>query len=133
MVNRPQRFEGDFVESADLMRCPPVTKTIKAVVKPGSEKCANKRVIDRPIIEFEGSSKRFICSKTNERLIKAIYGPKTSEWAGKQVTLMVRYLIEAFGEPDVPTLRIVLPRGIPMPFSVRKWYGSEKPRGVSSS
>lgn len=123
----PPRFEGDFVESADLMNSKPVTLTISEVIKPGSEQSKDGRMIDRPIIAFEKATKRFVVSKTNERLLKAMFGPKPAEWVGQQVTLTVRYLKQAFGESNVPTVRVVLPDDVPMPWSCRKHYGQEKP------
>ncbi len=125
-MNR-QQYEGDFVESADLMRSGQVTLTIAAVVPPGTERSKDGRPIDLPIIAFEGATKRFVCSKTNERIVKAIHGPKVADWVGKQITLQVRYLRQAFGEWNVPTLRVVPPEGIPIPMAARKYFGKSEP------
>ena len=126
-----EQFVGDFVESADLMRGDPVTLVIEDVIKPNTEKSADGRPIDRPIVVFEKATKRFIVSKTNERLIKAMHGSRPSEWKGKPLTLTVRYLETAFGEKNVPTIRVVLSEGIPMPFSCRKHYGRATPYGAT--
>lgn len=122
------RYEGDFLESADLMQSPPVTVVIEKVTPPMVEKDAAKKPIKHPILDLKGAKKRFVTGKTNERLIKAIHGKKASGWIGKSITLCVRYLPEAFGEKNVPTLRVQLPPGVAMPMQCRKFYGEEKPR-----
>lgn len=124
---KPQRFEGDFLESADLMHSDPVRVKIAKVIPPNTEKAADGRLIDRPIIEFHKAHKRFILSKTNVRLMKSLFGPTPAEWVDKEVTLGVRYLKTAFGEKNVPTVRVIVPDGSPMPFGARKHYGSPTP------
>lgn len=121
------RFEGNYIESADLMRAQAVL-TIESVVPPNTESDAKKKLINRPVISFRGTSKRFILGKTNERILRAVHGRKASQWAGKQIRLGVRYLAEAFGERDVPTIRIIPPPDVPLPMGVRKHYGTEQPR-----
>lgn len=118
------RFEGHFVESADLMTRQ-VTLTINGIVPPNTEKDKDGkgRPIDKPILSFDKTSKRFIAGKTNQRIIRAIHGAKASGWLGKQITLGVRYLPEAFGEKWAPTVRVIPPEGVPLPMSVRKFYG----------
>jgi hypothetical protein len=122
------KFEGDFVEAADLMQRS-VTLTISGVVPPNVEKDrgGKGKLIDKPIFSFEKAAKRFICGKTNRRIIQAIHGKKASQWIGKTVTLGVRYLKEAFGEKNVPTVRVLPPPGVPIPMSARKFFGSEHP------
>lgn len=120
-----QKFTGDFLESADLMQAGKVKVVIEAVIPPGTEKSADGRVIDKPILKFQGSGKRMVCGKTNIRNIKADYGGKVAEWVGKEITLQVRYLERAFGEQNVPTLRII-PTS-PIPFASRKHMGKEQP------
>ena len=128
---KPERYEGKFVESADLMASGPVTVEIAVVHKEGTQKAANGRLIQELIIGFKQTEKQFILNKTNERIIRSIYGTKTSEWIGKPLTLCVRYLEEAFGEKDVPSLRVVPPDDKPLPYACRKdgRYGNAKPLG----
>lgn len=127
------KFEGHFLESADLMASRPVTLTISGIVPPNTEKAADGRLIDKPIIAFEKTDKRMIIGKTNERIIKSFLGSKPNEWVGQKVTVMVRYLKAAFGESNVPTLRIVPPEGKPIPFACRKHWGQEMPFGAPST
>lgn len=121
------RYEGDFLESSDLMHSPPVTVTIAEVVAPCEEKCANGRTIDKAILRFASAKKRFIVGKTNRRALKCLLGPKASGWIGQQVQIGVRYLDEAFGEPCVPALRVLFPEGVPVPASVKVHYGYDTP------
>lgn len=121
------RFEGDFVESADLMQGPPVTLRIAGIVPPETETDAGGKIITKPIIAFEKARKRFVMGKTNERILKAIHGKKASAWIGKDITISVRYLRKAFEQENVPTLRIVIPDGMPVPFNVKKHYGKATP------
>jgi hypothetical protein len=124
------RYEGHFIESADLMQRS-VTLTINGVVPPGVEKDKNGKgkVIEKAILSFDKTSKRFILGKTNERILKAIHGKKASGWIGKPVTLCVRYLPEAFGEKWVPTCRVMPPSNVPLPMNCRKHFGLAKPGG----
>lgn len=121
------KFEGNFVESSDLMKSGAVSLKIKKVHGPNTIKAADGRLIDKPIIEFDGAGKSMIIGRTNERLIKAQHGGKASEWIGKEITIAVRYLREAFGERNVPTLRVILPSNIPSPYACRKHLGQEQP------
>ena len=121
------KFEGPFLESSDLMSRPLCRLKISEVAAPGSMKSADGRVIDKPIMAFEGAKKMMILNKTNIRILKAMFGSKASGWVGHPVTIGVRYLAKAFGQTNVPTLRIIPPEGAAVPFSVSKYMGSETP------
>jgi hypothetical protein len=125
-----KKFEGPFLESADLMSRPPCALKISDVHPPGTMKSADGRVIDKPVIAFEGARKMLILNKTNVRILKALFGFRASGWVGHPVTIGVRYLAKAFGQTNVPTLRILPPEGAAIPFSVAKHMGSEKPLRV---
>lgn len=121
-----ERFEGDFLESADLMQIKSVSLEILGATEPNTEKAADGRLIDKPIIGFKGTPKRMILGKTNVRNIKAEHGAKPSEWAGKRITIEIRYLKKAFGETNIPTLRVI-PQTVPIPFASRKHMGQPEP------
>lgn len=123
------RFEGHYIESADLMQ-KMVTLTISSVVPPNTEKDKDGtgKLINKAIIGFEKTSKRFIVGKTNERIIKACLGKKASGWIGQKITLCVRYLPEAFGEKWVPAVRVMPPSHIPLPMNCRKHFGYAEPK-----
>lgn len=125
------RYEGNFVEAADLMGVSPVL-TISSISAPGTEKAADGRVIDKPIITFSGARKRLILGKTNIQIIAAMHGKKPSGWVGKQIKLGVRYLREVvvpFRATNVPTVRVIPPPEVEgtLPLKARKWMGSERP------
>ena len=119
-------FEGDFLDATDI---PPggFTVEIASIVPPGSERDKQGKNIDRTIIAFKGAKKRLIVNKTNLKIIALQYGKKASDWIGKPVTLTVRYLKSAFGQSNVPVIRIKPDESHPMTFGMRKNYGSDKP------
>lgn len=126
------RFEGNFVEAADLMNVPPPTLTITHVAPPGTERAADKRVIDKTILTFDGARKRLIVGKTNIQILAAMFGKKPSGWIGKRIKLGVRYLKEVvvpFKATNVPTVRVIPPPEVEasLPLKARKWMGAEKP------
>lgn len=122
------RFEGGFIESADLIGRQ-VKVTIEAVIPQETEKDSGGKLIDRPILKLAGKKKRLIVGKTNMRILKAMFGAKVSGWIGQEIVLGVRYLDKCFGERNVPTIRIIYPKGTPVPFGARKFFGSETPCG----
>lgn len=124
------KYEGDFLEAADLMRAPgPVEVEISAVVGPGVEKDARKKLIERPILSFTNKHKRLILGKVNARNMRAMFGIKASGWVGKRIKLCVTYG-DWFGQKNVPTIRIVC--DVPMPWASRQHYGRETPEGVAT-
>ena len=121
-----EQFQGEFIESADIMGSGPITLTIKEVLPRNTVEDSQKRLIDKPILVFEKAAKKFIVNKTNEKILRSRYG---KNWSGNEVTLIVTYLKEAFGELNVPAVRVQEFEGVPLPFSVRRKYGSLKPLG----
>lgn len=123
------KYEGEFLEAADLMRATgDVDVEISAVVAPGVEKDARKKLIERPILSFTGKHKRLILGKVNTRILRAMFGVKASSWVGKRIKLCVRYG-DWFGQKDVPTIRIVCE--VPMPWGSRQHYGREQPEAAA--
>ena len=122
------QFEGAFLDASDIMGLGKnITLTICEVVPPNTEKDATKKMIDKPILQFEKAKKRLILNKTNAKVISMAHGNKASQWTGKSITLTVRWLREAFGQSNVPVIRVVPPEGTALTFGMRKKYGSEKP------
>lgn len=120
-------FQGNFMDASDIMGKGNVTVIIADVVAPKAEKDATGKLIDRAIIAFKSATKRLIANKTNLKIIASMYGNKPSEWVGKPVTLGVRYLEKAFGQANVPTVRVIPPADKPLTFGMRKHFGSETP------
>ncbi len=123
------KYEGDFLEVADIMHGPPRVVEIADVDAPNTKKDAQGKLIDKPILTFAKARKKFILNKTNERLIKSLHGGKASAWIGNTITLGVRYLDKAFGDTNVPTIRVIAPDGHPIPKAALKFYGSATPIG----
>ena len=121
------QFDGNFLDAVDLAGKEFVTVTISDVVAPNQEHDAKKKLIDKTIIAFKGKQKRMIVNKTNLKVIKWAHGPKVSAWVDKDIVLTVRYLKEAFGNKNVPVLRVVPPEGKSLPVGMRKAYGSATP------
>ncbi len=127
--------DSRFLESSDLMATEPCTLEIADVHAPGtimvpdtkSEKKGAEKPLNFGVLSFAGTSKMFIVKPTNRRLIKSILGPRASTWVGKKITIGVRYLEQAFGEWNVPCLRVIPPQGVPIENRVRPYYGAEKP------
>jgi hypothetical protein len=42
---------------------------------------------ENPVLSFKERDKLLVLNKTNARTIAALYGPETSEWAGKRITI----------------------------------------------
>lgn len=123
------QYTGNFLDASDIMKRGTISLTISGVVAPGSERDASGKAIKPAIVSFEKAKKRLVLNKTNQKVIAMSHGSKASEWTGKQITLCVRYLAKAFGQSNVPVIRVVPPDGIPLPWGVRDKYGSEKPFG----
>lgn len=122
------QFEGAFLDASDIMAAKKdVLLTISDVVAPCMEKDATGKVIDKPIIAFKGAKKRMILNKTNAKVIAMMHGKKPSEWLGKEVTLTVRYLEKAFGQKNVPVIRVAPPSDKPLTFGMKSKYGSAVP------
>jgi hypothetical protein len=123
------QFEGNFLDAADLMASGTKTVTISDVSPPGAERDSTRKVIDKPIVSFEKTAKRLILNKTNAKVIAMAHGKKASQWIGKKITLTVRWLDKAFGETNVPVIRVVPPAGKELTFGMRKRYGAERSFG----
>jgi hypothetical protein len=120
------QFQGNFLDASDLMKADQ-TVTISDVVGPNEEQDSQKKRIDKPILSFAGCKKRLILNKTNSKVIAMAHGKKASEWVGKKITLTVRWLEKAFGQTNVPVVRVVPPEGTALTFGMRQKYGSPKP------
>ena len=41
----------------------------------------------RPVVYFTGQKKGMVLNKTNSRQIRTFYGPDTSQWTGRRITI----------------------------------------------
>lgn len=73
------------------------TLTIAGVSPPGTEKSADGRLIDKPVLHFEGKDKALVLCKTNQQVIHIIVGEPIGErWVGKAIKIGARN-VKAFG------------------------------------
>ena len=117
------RYIGAFLEAGDLMERDFYTLTIDSIAKPDTEKDSAGKKIDKYVIGFKEARKRLIVNKTNFKMFTAALGKKLSGWIGKRIDLEVRVLKEAFGEKNVPVIRVRMPDGVEIPFGCRKHVG----------
>ena len=127
MNDKPDTITGNFLAASDLMDSGGVKLTITAVAKKGTEKTADGKTIDKRILSFQETPVRMVIGSTIEKCIAADHGSKTPGWVGKQIRVEVRYLKLAFGQPNVPTLRVIPVK--PVPMGARKHMGQREPYG----
>lgn len=120
-------YEGShFLKADDIMgRSKACTAVIDTILPAGSESDARGKPIDRKIATFQKTGKQLILSPINYKVLKINLGPDESEWPGKRITLVVRYL-DAFGDLDLPCIRIWPEK--PIPKSMREKFGEEQPQ-----
>jgi len=127
MTALSDKYEGNFLEGIDLEEGKRYDLTIEAIAQPGSEKDARGKTIDKAIITFAKAKKRLIVNKTMWEVICAVLGKDDAQWPGNKITVMRRYLPEAFGQKNVPCPRVVPPKGTPIKFATRGRLGSPTP------
>ena len=120
-------FTGNYLDATDLKDTGDIELEIVSVTAPGDEKDATGKVIDKAVLRFAKAKKAFIINKTNAKIIALQHGKKPSAWPGKRITLTVCYLEKAFGQQNVPVIRVKPPESSPMTFGMRKNYGSPTP------
>lgn len=57
------------------------------------------------LVSFKGAQKKWVLNKTCARVIVRLYGDEMRKWVGKRVELYPT-TCEAFGEKDVPCIRV---------------------------
>lgn len=120
-------FEGNFLDATDIKGRGEVSLEIESIAAPGDERDAKGKTIDKTIIGFKGAKKRLVVNKTNAKLLAMQLGTKASAWKGQKVTLIVRYLPEAFGQKNVPVIRVKAHDESELTFGMRKKYGNAAP------
>lgn len=89
MTTFGEAYKGNFLEAADLSGREVEVK-ISNVAAPNSVQSADGKVINKPILYFDGASKGLILNKTNAKRIALLYCPKAKtleEWVGTKITL----------------------------------------------
>lgn len=122
-----ENFGSRFLYAEDLLvggEFKTVNLTISEFHPAGTLRAADKRVIDKNSIGFEGKSKLLVLCKTNEGVIHYTTGePPGPKWIGHKVTLQPR-VVEAFGD-DVVALRIIPPAGTKVRKSILQRLGKK--------
>lgn len=67
-------------------------------------KTGEKYKVKKVVLSFAGHEKTFVCNKTNAGAIAYAYGPKFSDWIGKQITLFPT--TTAVGTEMKPCIRV---------------------------
>lgn len=94
-LNGELMFPNDYVSAPEL-QSRDVVLTIAAVSKEMLQKTDGKSKGEM-VLRFKGTTKKFVCNKTNATLIAGIYGTRAEEWIGKRITLYPTRCL-AFGE-----------------------------------
>ncbi|MCU7836134.1 MAG: hypothetical protein KZQ83_12910 [gamma proteobacterium symbiont of Taylorina sp.] len=104
-----QASESEFLAADDL----PVDRDICLTIAGASiEKVTspNNRVKDMVCLSFEKTPKKLALNRTNGRSIaKITRSTQVEDWPGSQVCLY-RTTIKAFGDPQLPAIRVRLPK-----------------------
>lgn len=128
MSQHKNELGPEFLYADDLLRDGrwiEATLTIREIAEPGTLKGANGEVVKDMSLGFEKTRKWLVLNKTNKRLLRIETGSSKPEgWIGHKVTLYPA-TINAFGEKNVPCIRVRLSDGKPVPFGVRKFLGKD--------
>lgn len=95
-------FDRDYIGSWDL-EGREVTLVIASVkgetlTAPGAKKSK------RPVVKFEGKEKGMVFNKTNANITAKMYGPDTTKWVGKRITIYPT--TTKFGADTVDCIRV---------------------------
>ena len=125
---KKQDFCDGFMRAEDLIRdgvWAEWTLTIKAVHAPDTIKSPDGKSIDKPVIDFEETGKRFVLGRVNQRLlIYQIGTTKPADWVGSQVTIYPA-TGDWFGQKNVTTKRIRITGAKSRPFISPKNLGND--------
>ena len=98
------QFQGNFLEALHLEGEGDVVVTIDQITPSNEEKDKAGREIDRPILKFLGTERRWILNKTNGRTIGHLYGNTMENWLGKKIALYAT--TTRMGRDTVPCVRV---------------------------
>jgi hypothetical protein len=105
-------FKGDNIQAAEFAGKVP-TLTIKDVrlVRMEDEKKKTER--DKGVVHFHETDRGWVLNRTNAESLAAMFGPETTVWHGKRVTLRAEMV--KFGAEMTPGIRVVGSPDIPKP------------------
>lgn len=108
MANINDAFPSDFLKVEDLQGKNVTVRIQSATI----EEIGKGRDKDRKIvISLVGKKKKFVCNKTNAKVIAGLYGQETDDWAGQWITLTPREV--EFQGDMVMAIRVSLQKPVP--------------------
>jgi hypothetical protein len=124
-----ENYGNQFLYAEDLLHNGKyVTAKVRIAeyIPAGTLQAANRKVIDRPCLRFEGKQKMLVLSaKCNATVIHTVTGQDEGPgWVGHEITLQAR-VVDAFGDPNTLAIRVVPPPGTAMRKSIVKRLGRE--------
>lgn len=102
MADYRTMFDRDYIGAWDLGG-KDATVTI-ANVKAGELTGQGGKKAKKPVVLFEGKEKGFALNKTNGKIIAGMYGPDTTAWVGKKITIYPT--MTSFGSEQVECIRV---------------------------
>ncbi len=132
-VDFDQLYPGRFLKAGEFLGRK-VTLTISDVELDELEGDKGKKV--KGVVSFKETTRQLCLNRTNGICLKAMFGRKLAEWAGKRVTLFPgnwngEECIRVWGSPDIAKdeeIVIELPRKKPTRMLMHKVVkGAEKP------
>ena len=113
MTTYSETYPGNYLESADLAG-KEVRVEISEFVPANTEKAADGRVIEKPILRFKGAKRALICNKTNMKRILLFYAKpgvkQLEELVGTTITLGTEMARNPSLNCKMPAVRVMVPR-----------------------
>ena len=95
-------FDRDYIGAWDLSG-KDVVVTIASVAAGELTGTGGKKA-KKPIVKFEGKEKGFALNKTNGKIIAGMFGPDTTKWVGKRITIFPT--MTSFGSEQMECIRV---------------------------
>lgn len=132
-VDWDELYPGRFLKAGDFKGKKP-TLTIASVKL--EELVGDKGPQIKGVISFERTDKQWALNKTNGICLRAMFGRKVQQWAGKRVTLFAgtwdgEECIRVWGSPDIDAdmdVQIQLPRKRPFKMAMHRTGQAAAPK-----
>lgn len=127
MSVKTESYGSEYLYSEDLLHkqeYKTVDVVIREVIPPNTLQTADKRLIDKWALRFEGKEKTLVLCKTNVSIIHHVLGDQPGDsWIGKTIRLQAR-VVDAFGE-RCTAIRVMPPNGCLIRKSLLKRLGTK--------
>ncbi len=84
-MNIDSMYPSKYFKAADLQEGP--IELLISSVEARDVGGDGKPEDTKPVISFNGQAQSFVLNVTNKETIKAAYGPETTNWTGKRISL----------------------------------------------